>query len=87
MLGVVSTPSEPPPDSPWDSLLRLWLRSLRARNLSPKTQKLYLAAGREFAGFLDADNGPGDPRDLRRGHVEDFLVDLAARGSAPARSA
>ncbi len=83
MLGVVSTPSEPPPDSPWDSLLRLWLRSLRARNLSPKTQKLYLAAGREFAGFLDTHNGPGDPRDLRRGHVEDFLVDLAARGQRP----
>ncbi len=67
-------------ESPWDPLLRLWSRSLRARNLSPKTQDLYLSAGRSFAGYLDTHDGPADPRGLRRGHVEDFLVSLADRG-------
>lgn len=67
-------------ESPWEPLLRLWLRSLRARNLSPKTQELYLSAGRSFAGYLDAHGGPGDLRELRRGHVEDFLLTLVERG-------
>ncbi len=67
-------------ESPWEPVLRLWLRSLRARNLSPKTQELYLSAGRSFAGYLDAHGGPTDLRELRRGHVEDFLLTLAERG-------
>jgi len=37
-------------------------------------------AGRSFAGYLDAHGGPGDLRELRRGHVEDFLLTLVERG-------
>jgi len=69
-------------DSPWNPLLRLWERSLRARNLSPKTQTLYLSAGRGFAGYLDSNDGPNDPHDLRRTHVEGFLLSLHERGQA-----
>ncbi len=69
-------------ESPWHPLLRLWERSLRARNLSPKTQTLYLSAGRAFAGYLDSNGGPSDPRDLRRAHVEGFLLALQERGQA-----
>jgi len=68
--------------SPWNPLLRLWERSLRARNLSPKTQTLYLTAGRAFAGYLDSNDGPDDPHDLRRAHVEGFLLLLHERGQA-----
>ncbi len=69
-------------DSPWNPLLRLWERSLRARNLSPKTQTLYLSAGRAFAGYLDDNDGPDDPHELRRTHVEGFLLSLHERGQA-----
>jgi integrase/recombinase XerC len=68
--------------SPWNPLLRLWERSLRARNLSPKTQTLYLSAGRAFAGYLDSNDGPDAPHDLRRAHVEGFLLMLHERGQA-----
>jgi len=74
----VSLVSEP--ESAWESWLRSWARSLRARNLSPKTQSLYLSAGRELVAYLERTGGPSEPAGLRREHVEGLLVDLQGKG-------
>lgn len=68
------------PESPWESWLRSWNRSLRARNLSPKTCALYLAAGRELLAYLERTGGPAEPALLRREHLEGLLIDLQGRG-------
>lgn len=67
-------------DAEWQSWLRSWERSLRARNLSPKTSTLYLAAGRELVAYLERTGGPAAPSELRREHVEGLLVELQERG-------
>jgi integrase/recombinase XerC len=68
------------PQSAWESWLRSWQRSLRARNLSPKTCTLYLSAGRELVDYLERTGGPTEPADLRREHVEGLILDLQERG-------
>ncbi len=66
--------------STWESWLRSWQRSLRARNLSPKTISLYVSAGGELVGYLERTGGPSEPAGLRREHVEGLLVDLQGKG-------
>ncbi len=66
--------------STWESWLRSWQRSLRARNLSPKTISLYVSAGGELVGYLERTGGPTEPAGLRREHVEGLLVDLQGKG-------
>jgi len=68
------------PESAWESWLRSWQRSLRARNLSPKTISLYVSAGGELVGYLERTGGPTEPAGLRREHVEGLLVDLQGKG-------
>ncbi len=64
----------------WESQLRSWGRSMRARNLSAKTQDLYLSAGRGLVGYLAATGASLVPADLTRADVESYLADLAERG-------
>jgi integrase/recombinase XerC len=71
------------PESAWESWLRSWQRSLRARNLSPKTVQLYASAGRELVAHLERTGGPREPADLRREHVEGLIVDLQEAGRTP----
>ncbi len=68
------------PESTWESWLRSWSRSLRARNLSPKTCSLYLSAGRELVAYLERTGGPDEPAGLCREHVEGLILDLQERG-------
>lgn len=71
------------PDGPLAALRASWARSLRARNLSDKTQRSYVEAGRQFDAWLAAERPDvDDVGDVRRGHVEDFMADLLARRSA-----
>lgn len=58
-----------------DTLARSWQRSLRARNLSPKTISGYMESVGQLAAFADG----RDP--LARSTIEEFLADLAARRS------
>ena len=60
--------------SAWESWLRSWQRSLRARNLSPKTVSLYLSTGRELVSHLERTGGPDEPSQLRREHVEGLIL-------------
>lgn len=69
--------------SAWESWLRSWQRSLRARNLSPKTVSLYLSAGRELVAHLEPTGGPEEPSQLRREHVEGLILALQERGRTP----
>ena len=52
-----------------------WLRSLRARNLSPATITVYAAAAGQLGDHLAA-AGIGDVADIRRAHLESFLERL-----------
>ncbi|MEV7394895.1 tyrosine-type recombinase/integrase [Streptomyces sp. NPDC091215] len=69
-----------------------WVRSLRARNLSVNTQRIYSRAADQFRAFLLAYE-PGDPesrpapaalegeRGIHREHVEAYIGELIARTS------
>lgn len=68
-----------------NDLLGSWLRSLRARNLSAKTQATYRQAVEQFATWLEG-AGVEDVRDVRRRHVEDFIAHLVETRSAATAS-
>jgi integrase/recombinase XerC len=55
-----------------------WLRSLRARNTSPKTQALYERAAVQFTAYLAHDWPKVSPDLVTRAHVESFLEIYAA---------
>ncbi len=64
------------------ALVRSWTRSLRARNLSPKTVRTYGDSALQFAAHVSAHAPDVAPADLQRRHVEEFLADLAGRAAA-----
>lgn len=66
-------------------MARSWERSLRARNLAPKTVMTYMDAALQLCDFLDVDEGREDvaAADLRRDHVEGYLAEVLAK-SRPA---
>ncbi len=45
--------------------------------MSPRSIALYLGAGRQLVEHLAAHDGPTDPAELERSHVEAFLADYA----------
>jgi site-specific recombinase XerD len=72
-----------------------WMRSLRARDLSVNTQRIYGRALDSFAAFLAAyEPGPDDEalrpaptelegeRGIHREHIEAYMIDLIVRTSA-----
>lgn len=59
----------------FELLTRSWLRSLRARNLSPATVELYGSTAGQLAAF--AAERDVDP--LERETIEEYLADLSAR--------
>lgn len=66
----------------YDALRASWLRSLRARNTSPKTQTLYDRAAIQFTAYLTAEWPKVIPDQLTREHVEGFLETFAAGKAA-----
>ena len=60
-----------------------FLRHLAAENRSPSTRVTYAAAIDLLAAFTAASGMP-DLTELRREHIEAFLVDLGQRGQRPA---
>lgn len=69
-----------------DTLITSWLRSLRARNLSTKTQDTYADAARTLSQYLAETDGPRDVEDLTRAHLEEFIGHLAETRSASTAS-
>ena len=57
-------------------IVRSWVRSLRARNLSPKTVKTYREAAEGLGAYLARTDGPRDLGAILREHVEGFIVHL-----------
>lgn len=68
------------PDTPalYGGLRASWLRSLRARNIAPKTLTLYERAAVQFTAYLTAEWPQVLPEQLAREHVEAFLEVYAA---------
>lgn len=60
-----------------------FLRHLAAENRSPSTRVTYAAAIDLLAAFTASARMP-ELTDLRREHIEAFLVDLGKRGQRPA---
>jgi integrase/recombinase XerC len=58
-----------------ESLLASWLRSLRARNLSPSTIHTYRQGGEQMVAWL-AEHGVTDPADVHKAHLEDWIASL-----------
>lgn len=56
------------------TLLTSWERSLRAENKSASTLRNYLASARGFDAYLARQGMPTDPTNVRREHVEAFIV-------------
>jgi site-specific recombinase XerD len=57
-------------------LLRSWERSLRAAGRSPATLSSYATAGRQLAEHLEAAGMPTSVADIKREHVEDYIVSV-----------
>ena len=62
----------------FDSLRESWLRSLRARNIAPRTLDLYDRSVRHLSGFMAAEFPKVRPDQFEREHVEAFLEAYAA---------
>jgi len=58
---------------------RSFARSIRAENLSPKTEMAYLGAIAAFAKYLTDQGMPQDVANIKREHVEAFIEDRLAR--------
>jgi site-specific recombinase XerC len=70
-------------DTELELLLRDWERSLRADNKAPRTVQTYLEAGRQLAAHLATqDDPPARAVEIRRRHVEAYLIDVLERHSA-----
>jgi len=72
---MTETPPTDAVDGPLEPLIRSWLRSLKARNLSGQTQTTYAAAARQLDAHLEA-AGVTRLGQVDRRHVEDFIVKL-----------
>lgn len=70
-------------DALWDGLRLSWLRSLRARNLTPATVKVYDRSARIFTAHLATAEPKLEPEQIRQEHVETFLT-VYADGRKPA---
>ena len=88
---VVAAPQEPNPSRlDLTPLVASWIRSIRARNLSVNTQKIYEHAALSLARFLREDYQPATPESrpapaeidgLHREHVEAHITALLERTS------
>lgn len=73
-----ATPAITAPDSVAVNL-PAFLRSLRAERKSERTIEAYREAVVQLEGFLQAAGMPTDVRNIRREHIEAFIIDLLAR--------
>lgn len=74
-----------PPQQAFDALITSFARSLKARNLAPKTVQIYTTAARKLAGWLHSECGLTDWVDVRKQHLEAwmaFLLDTTTPGHA-----
>jgi len=87
---VLAFPSpEPSPAYDLAPMVASWLRSIRSRNLSVNTQRIYERAGLELAAFLrtyepgdaDARPAPEEIGDIHREHIEAHITALMERTS------
>lgn len=66
-----------------ENLASLFERSLRSERKADRTIETYMAAVDQFVAHLASQpDAPAQVGDLRRGHIESFVADLAARTSA-----
>lgn len=72
-------------DNEIGSLLASWQRSLRARNLAPKTIKTYLEAAGQLVDHVTA-AGISDVADIERHHIEEFIAEQVETRSAATAS-
>ena len=75
-LQLVKDGYPDPEPGDYGSFVRSWVRSLRARNLSPKTVKTYREAAEGLGTYLARTDGPRDLGWILREHVEGFIVHL-----------
>jgi site-specific recombinase XerD len=61
---------------PWPVLWSSFERSLRADGASPATLRMYRESGDQAHAFLAERSMPTDPAEVRRGHVEEWLIYL-----------
>jgi site-specific recombinase XerD len=59
--------------------IRIFGRAIRAENLAPKTVKTYLGAAEQLERFITDQGMPGNVADIRREHVEAFILDQLER--------
>ena len=86
MCNMARLPLSPPIESPHTggvNVTRSFSLFLRAINLSPRTQETYLEAVAQFMAFLNDRGMPTAPGNIKREHVESFIVFLLADRGLP----
>jgi integrase/recombinase XerC len=68
----------PSPMTTWTTCCGPWIRSLRARNLAPKTVRGYTESASQMIEHLRA-AGVTIASEIERAHIEDYLAGVAAR--------
>ena len=71
---------------PIEDLVASWKRSLRQRNLAPRTIDIYVESGSQFASWLDLEQRITDVDGVTRDHVADFITHLIETRSASTAS-
>ena len=62
-------------EAPLRPYVRSWMRNLRQQNRSPRTLDSYAEAVKMLDRFLAAKEMPRTIDGIRRGHLEEFVID------------
>lgn len=66
----------------WELLADRWCKTIRAKALSPLTERDYLYTARRWAQWLASEGHDIEPAQVRAHHIDDFLADVIAATSA-----
>lgn len=66
----------------WTMLAGRWQKAIKAKNLSPLTERGYLSTAQRWASWLSEQGHTLEPADVRAHHVDDFIADIIAATSA-----
>jgi hypothetical protein len=82
-MNVIAEPSTPTA-AVWHLLTDRWRGTLRAKALSPLTERDYLSTARRWADWLAAEGLDLEPEEVRDRHIDDFIAGIVMATSAAA---
>jgi hypothetical protein len=66
----------------WDMLADRWRKTIKAKALSPNTERGYLHTAHRWSAWLTEQRLDIEPAEVRAHHVDDFIADIIEATSA-----